>query len=115
MITPRARALNALNVILKQALTMKNIFCIGRCDVDANIGSLIRQAGVIADELSVSDDDFLGATTVSALASLAAGFTDEANRCTDPALSACCRLQSADLWRAISDSGVEIEEEEAAV
>ena len=110
---PRERALNALNIILKQGLTMKTVFCTGRCDVDANIGSLIRQAGVIADELSVTDDDSLSTMMVSSLAALAAQFVDEANRCVDPALSACCRLQSADLWRAISDSGLEFEDEEA--
>ncbi len=111
--TPRVRALNALNVILKQGLTMKTVFCAGRCDVDANIGSLIRRSGALADELSVSDDDGLSSMMVSSLAALAAGFSEEANRCGDPALSACCRLQSADIWRAISDSGLELEDEEA--
>ncbi len=92
---------------------MKTVFCAGRCDVDANIGSLIRRSGAIADELSVRDDDTLDSPTVSLLAALAAGFAEEAKRCGDPALSACCRLQSADLWRAISDSDSDEEDEEA--
>ena len=111
--TPRARALNALNIVLKQGLTMKTAFCTGRCDVDANIGSLIRQSGVIADELSVSDEEELNTMVASSLASLASQFGEEANRCGDPALSACLRLQSADLWRALGDSGVELTEEQA--
>lgn len=109
--TPRVRALNALNLILKQALTMKTVFCAGRCDVDANIGSLIRRAGTLADELSVSEDENLSAGNANSLASLANRFSDEGQRCTDPALSACCRLQAADLWRAVSDSGIELDEE----
>jgi hypothetical protein len=107
---PRARVLNALNLILKQGLTMKTVFCTGRCDVDANIGSLIRQSGVSADELSVADDDDLDTMVAGSLASQ---FGEEANRCGDPALSACLRLQSADLWRAIGDSGIELADEQA--
>jgi hypothetical protein len=113
-VTPRARALNVLNVILRQGLTMKNSFCVGRCDVDANIGSLIRTAGAIADELSVADDDDIPPMLANSLASLANVFGDEAHRCGDPALSACLRLQSADLWRVLSDSGVVLQEEHTA-
>ncbi len=113
--TPRARCLNALSIVVKQGLTMKHVFCVGRCDVEGNIGSLIRQAGVLADELSVSDAEELDVIVASSLASLASQFSDEANRCTDPALSACLRLQSADLWRAIGDSGFAVPENEAAV
>lgn len=105
-ITPRARALNALNVVLKQGLKMKGTFCAGRCDVEANIGSLIRQTGVIADELSVADDDGIDQELAGSLATLAGEYAEEANRCSDPALSACLRLQSADLWRVLSDSGI---------
>ncbi len=105
-VTPRARALNSLNVVLKQGLRMKNTFCVGRCDVELNIGSLIRQAGFIADELSVADDDGINPTVASSLAALASQFVEEANRCVDPALAACLRLQSADLWRVLSDSGL---------
>jgi hypothetical protein len=113
IMTPRIRALNALNIVLKQGLTMKTAFCTGRCDVDANIGSLIRQSGVIADELSISEEDGLDMMTAGSLASLASQFGDEASRCGDPALSACLRLQSADLWRAIGDSGVDLQDERA--
>lgn len=111
-VTPRARALNCLNVVLKQELTMKNSFCVGRCDVEANIGSLIRKTGVIADKLSVADDDGIGPEIATSLAVLAGRFTDEANRCKDPALSACLRLQSADVWRVLGDSGVVIADEQ---
>ncbi len=98
----------------KQGLTMKSAFCTGRCDVDANIGSLIRQSGVIADDLSMSEEEELTTMVASSLASLASQFSEEANRCcSDPALSACLRLQSADLWRALGDSGVELTEEQA--
>jgi hypothetical protein len=111
--TPRTRVLNALNLILKQGLTMKTVFCTGRCDVEANIGSLIRQSGVIADELSVCDEDDLDPMLIGSLASLAAKFGEEADRCGDPALSACLRLQSADLWRAIGDSEIQLPDEQA--
>ncbi len=111
-VTPRARALNCLNVVLKQGLTMKNSFCVGRCDVEANIGSLIRRTGVIADKLSVADDDGIDPELATWLAALAARFADEASRCKDPALAACLRLQSADLWRALGDSGVVIADEQ---
>ncbi len=92
---------------------MKTTFCVGRCDVDANIGSLIRQSGVIADELSVSDEDGLDAMIAGSLAALASQFGEEANRCSDPALSACLRLQSADLWRAVGDAEVDVQGEQA--
>lgn len=110
-VTPRARALNVLNIVLRQGLTMKNSFCVRRCDVDRNIGSLIRTTGVIADELSVADDDGLTAGLASMLGNLANDFSEEAARCNDPALAACLRLQAADLWRVISDSGVVLEDE----
>jgi hypothetical protein len=111
-VTPRARALNCLNVVLKQGLTMKNSFCVGRCDVEANIGGLIRKTGVIADHLSVADDDGIDPDLATSIATLAGHFADEANRCKDPALAACLRLQSADLWRVLGDSGVVIADEQ---